>query len=397
MVVVVKMVIRIHLHPRRLDYYDFGSAHFIWNNQFVSDSDADMLEKLMDMAEKNRCLSPVSLKSITPLEDVIANMLRAETQLSFDNSQIMTFVDFCTRDAVDHLLSVLVHEPQKRIALPLPNWHFWREKNAISTFNFFTALNEDQLVSGFKKTAALGNIGALILVSPAVPLMYIPSKAACQEIDKIAQHYGIAVIIDDVLRGIQPVGERDSIGTHFSNPFIVEGFSKRFGDGVLSDISYVVKPKNEERVKARNPSDRVQIAQKAVIAFALEKTYSHYSPLVIEELERRNKAFDEGLCTYSDAVVSRPSSSHLTSLVEIPAECHLDSDQFCDGAYRNDGVLAAPMSQFYPKTFAPYSVPREITKRFRITTGRMSEPYVRAGAEILGYELKKLVMAGRTR
>ena len=56
----------------------------------------------------------------------------------------------------------------KKIALPVPNWHFW-EAMDDPEFHFFDAYDENQLVDGFRKAARSEEVGVFVLVDPLNP------------------------------------------------------------------------------------------------------------------------------------------------------------------------------------------------------------------------------------
>jgi len=70
------------------------------------------------------------------------------------------------------------------------------------------------------------------------------TESAARELDSIALEYGVDIIVDDVLRGTQAFGERDTIARWFTRPFVVEGFSKRLGEEHAGDLSYALSPKD---------------------------------------------------------------------------------------------------------------------------------------------------------
>jgi len=269
--------------------------------------------------------------------------------------------------------------------LPLPNWHFWGIKDKYGNpfdFVFFDGYTPEQLVDNFKKAVRKNSISALILVDPANPMMYSLSEEQAKEIDRVAMDNGIDIIVDDVLRGVKPLGKRDSVARFFTRPYVVEGLSKRFGDKPLGECSYVIVPKDSSFSGRKcNCTDD----DKKLMAMVVKNAIQYASEPAIEEYTRRNTAFDEGLREQAptEVEVIRPYPSHIISLIEVPNKCNISAYNFAVACLKK-GVLTSPIPGFFPDNF---SVDEEHSRLLRITVGRAPADMIKIGAQIIGTEL----------
>lgn len=372
--------------------FNFGSAHY---NYDIRNDFPDTVSRRLERARQRYVTLEERGASARPstnghgsglLEKRIRQMLLQETSLSSVEDQIVSLPGMFTREAMDYLLRSILSKTGGKVALPLPNWHFWSLdgcKEGAYSFSYFDAVDEEQLVTGFTKAARQQELRALILTSPAVPLMYALSEAAAKEIDRIALREGVEIVIDDVLRGVQPIGQRNSIARHFTKPYVIEGFSKRFGDEPLGALSYVLLPQECEHAAAIRP--RASHAASSLFSQVLEAALLYSSRNAVAELESRNRALDAGLGALpSNVRIIRPSTTHLTTLFEIPLSPH-DKDHWFHGVVENKKIDVFCLNAFYPQGYGVSpAIKRRHASSFRVTVGMMPRQKVYDGAKVLG-------------
>jgi len=284
------------------------------------------------------------------MEDAISNMLREETTLP--ESGLILPRHTSTR----YVLSDIMKKLDGAIGIPVPNWNFWaalREKN--HDFMFFDGLTEDRLLDGFTKLAERGMLNSLLLVDPANPMGYRITQKMAKEIDEVALRYGIEILIDDVSRGTLPVGQRESIGTYFTRPYVVEGFSHRLGEGFFGNSSYVYVPDESMDIGFS------QEKRPCICGPIFEYVYKNLTANISHMISERNTAFDSGLSDEIELI--RPSNTSLISLVRFPDG--IDSDEFLVHA-KEVGITFAEIGWFYPGGF---DVPPEARNIARIGVG----------------------------
>ena len=362
--------------------FNFGSAHYNYNiGRDLPLSFNIMLEEMYEYENEHGKKQTAKRFNLPLTSKVIAEILRQETTLDAAEECILPFHK-STRDALEEVVTGIA-APWEKVALPLPNWHFWcmggYEKTRFG-FEYFDGMDEGQLVENFAKIAPKKKVRALMLVNPANPLMYNISESAAREIDRIALQHGVEIIIDDVLRGVQPVGQRDSIGRFFTKPYVVEGFSKRFGDNPLGFISYVLVPESDKFLKPK-----VSQEEACLCGYLVEVAYKHSTAPAIEELRKRNIAFDEGVRSKCPEVrIIRPSETHLITLLELPDR--MDGCKFTGSAH-NAGVELAARNSFYPDG---YEKNGSMKNMVRVSVGNMDESMIRQGAEYLGTGIERV-------
>lgn len=373
---------------------DLYSAHYNYDTR--TDLPEDARRKLLETTGYYQSLSfPQAAllffglskgKGEHSIESVIAAMLTRETALSVREKRILAY-DYNTRQTIDHLLSQLLGRHEK-VAIPLPNWHFWEMegyKQKKYGHEYFDAHDEQQFVGNFGKVAARRDVRALMVVTPANPLMFTLSPDAAKEIDQIALREGVDIIVDDVLRGVQPPGNRHSMAEYFTRPYLVEGFSKRFGDEPFGRLSYILLP---EKSGWRSPS-RGTISRIFSPAFGelLHAACEHSTEPAIEELRARNQAFDEGIHVHCpDVEIKRPSDSHIVSLVLLPGEFHGNAGAFRYALFHQRRVAVGWAEDFYPNG---YLIPPDKQMYLRASIGKYSADRIRGGAEALGLAMKE--------
>jgi hypothetical protein len=312
--------------------------------------------------------------------DVIRDMLREETAVPLDRYDVHPFPD-STRAALKVLFDHVTRDG-KSIAAPLPNWLFWTLKNRAGEpypFCFFHGATEEQLVNGFESVAGSGDIGALLIGTPTTPLGLTISPDAARRLDKIATKHGITVIVDDVRRGQQPLGRRDSLASSFSRPFVVEGFGHRLGDAEWGSFSYILSPRNAAIVLP----EQLKAADNPKTASSLSLALRHASLPALDEIRRRHTRFHEGLRdSGSELTMQFSSTTQTTALATLPARCPIGAAEFALRAWTKHGfLLVIPMYAFYPPN-TPY--PRRLSKSFRISVGKMPGEAVYDAARRLG-------------
>ncbi|MEK6963908.1 MAG: hypothetical protein AABX70_05760 [Nanoarchaeota archaeon] len=350
--------------------YDFGSAHYNFSiRNHLSEESLLPLTSLIGLPHSEL------KKRVRPAKAIIQGMLKKECDRAIPEDQIIARHD-TTRGALDWLLKERVGFLQK-VALPVPNWHFWsmaENRRSAYKFAYFNATKEEELVEGFRKIAQNRGIKVLLLVDPANPLMYQHSEEGCKEIDRIALNRGIDIVIDDVLRGTRPLEDRRSIARYFTNPYVVEGFGKRFGDDPLGGISYVLIPEKTKLPKAHT-KDLCPCGEMLQVAL------DNASVAAVAELEERNRAFDRGLRTAIPNIeIERPFASSLISLVYLPEGFQTTPEGFMLNSLMNGVKLRVPDGCF-PEG---HKTKPNLRPSIRITVGQMNSDLIEKGAEYLG-------------
>lgn len=354
--------------------YDFGSGHLDYD--VIRDLPENEKERLKSLLEKMK-RGKIRKNKWPRLEDSIHEILTLETSLNVPESRIKPF-HTSTRGALDHLFSRILPESGV-IALPLPNWDFWKYLEGANEgrygFQFFSALTPDQLVDNYQKVASKSGVDALLIVSPANPMGFRLDKEVLGELDAISTRNGIKVVVDDLLRGNLPLGDRESIAAHFSHPYLVEGFSHRFGDMPLGRISYILVPEGEKRIEP--PVKDIPCICSEILAAA----YQYSSPKIFAEIKERNRAFDKGIrkkCP--DVQITRPSYGSITSVVRLPDRLEMGAREFKENAGIN-GIEVYPVSSFYPSGVSPDP---ESDRMLRVSVGSMDVEEIKEGAKKLG-------------
>ncbi|MBI2572380.1 hypothetical protein HYV86_00830 [Candidatus Woesearchaeota archaeon] len=357
--------------------YDLASAHYNFSPFSLFPAyDRERLENI-EWGEEYTDLPHV--------EDVIAQMITNETSLRIPAHRIQR-VHGSTRKAVDEIFKHSSNSKRRGIAIPLPNWHFWDCEQSYQPY-VIGGTNEDELISSFRDAAKSEMVGGLILACPSVPLMMNLSAQGAAEIDNIALQYGIDIIIDDVLRGVQPIGQRDSIARYFTRPYVLEGFTKRFGDELFDDFSYVVAPEGERLYLEGCVGEMCN----SYAGYRLHLALQYATQPALDELEKRNKIFDRILserAPNAPVKIVRPSPTHLTTLLEFEPEFPLTARQFSD-SLKQYGVQTAPMQMFVPEAIArKYFLPSVLQKKLRITVGNLDADDLSQAATILADEIQ---------
>jgi aspartate/methionine/tyrosine aminotransferase len=218
-------------------------------------------------------------------------------------------------------------------------------------------------------------VDILILVDPANPLIFRLSKDATKEVDRIALKEGIEIIVDDVLRGTLPIGERESAARLLSRPYVVEGFSKRFGEYPFGTISYVLVPEDDKIVR------RIAgIYFPCLCGEYLQAAFKQEGKAMME-LRRRNEALDKGLKeTFPEIRPQRPGDAYLLALLHIP------NDKGGCGCSRG---ISKHIEARYDGAFFPYYRKRWERGIIRVMVGMMGESKVYRGARVLGRLLRE--------
>lgn len=325
-------------------------------------------------------------------EEVIARMYREETGILIEEKAVM-LCQQATRFTVAAVANSIASQTGRpRVAFPLPNWHFWTIDQALHRrFRYFEGSDEDRLVSAFEKTAKAGDISSLILAYPSTPLMYTPSADALKRIDAIACSAGIRIIVDDVVRGTRLPGDRKTIAEHLSDPVVVESFAKRFGDIPFHVASYIIAPRGElPQVVATSLSDKLDMTRaefSVAIGDFMERALKHASSSAQQEMLARNTAFDDGMRQYCpEVMISRPSSTYLTALLELPPGYPL-SAQRCAHELRKNGFKLYPITDFYPSHLEQHTKRKNV---LRITTGQLRCDQLRDAGVGLGMGIRQI-------
>ncbi|MEK6889883.1 MAG: hypothetical protein AABX35_01715 [Nanoarchaeota archaeon] len=354
------------------------------------------LSKAMEINEMLANISsrpPFFRSSRKELEDRLASsmskMLAKETTLDLKKFNIHP-VRGSTRDAIEPLFNHF-KKSRKSIALPIPNWYFWDNEHGVRgnhSFKYFEALNEDQLVSGFKKLAKKGEVGSVVISNPMTPLGYEISRGAAKEIDCLALQNGVKVLVDDVLRGTRELDNRDTLASVFTNPYFAEGFGHRIAlDNNIGSLSYVGIPKNDRKVKMPE-FEHPQYIPAFVPLFEL--VMEHASGPALEELRKRNSEFDAGFReTAPDSIkLKRLYPTSITSLITLPDNIVSDGVDIEYSAKKKYGAGIAPINMFYPDN---HSIPKNMHRNLRSSVGGTPLNRIREGARLMGMGLTEFM------
>jgi aspartate/methionine/tyrosine aminotransferase len=373
--------------------FDFGSAHFFWDLPVcIPGHVARTLVEIKKTEPWKMDEGDYSDKPWMKLEDAVAYMLEKETTLNYGNFNRYVR-NKRTRETISELFDHVTRTTGKPVVMPLPNWRFWKMDDCCNghDFEFYDAVDERQLVEGFERVAKRKRVGGLILVNPTNPLLQDISEKACRAIDAIAVKYGVSIIVDEVMRGNRPLGDRDSIGRFFTAPYIVEGMSKRFGDRtVLEETSYVLAPKGVKLDPVHEPRNHFRYFAGTFLKAAMD----YASEDALDELSARNRAFDLGISKTCPAIkLFRPFNRCLVTLLTLPQEMKMSAYRFGEMLARNCSIDTTPFDSFYPDKRAKDS---SILNKLRITVGRSVIESIRDGSRILGeYAADKIKEANR--
>ncbi len=363
------------LKPR----FDFATGQFRYD--ISGHIPKDIYQALLELQTKKKEGSDIS-DQLTPFETTIMHIHEQETSLRPFEDRIRP-MHTSARGAIDYTFSQILKKGEQAI-IPVPNWTFWHHlegyKKKDYGFKYFNASDPDLLVDGFRKAASKRKAKAMILVDPSNPLGYRLTQDVCQEIDSIAEKEGITVVVDDLLRGNQPVGSRESIAAYFSRPYVVEGFSHRFGENPLSNISYIIVPEGNNTVQ----SEKIKTC---LCAELLKEAYQYATEPVLEELAERNRLFDESIRNeMPDLNVYRASDSNITGTIELPEAVGTYANRF---AYqlRSKDVYIYPVASFMPKWRL---MPRGLRRTLRFSVGTIHRSMIPHGAQILGQQIKEM-------
>ena len=297
--------------------YDLGTAHYNFNaTKYIPEGILDSVRDEIGVGVQTG-----ETEDVGEIRKVFSDMRKRETEWNGSEEDVFV-LPIPTRQSIDLLFRAFAGR-SGQIAMPLPNWHFWNLDgfaNQEYDFAYFEASTEQELVDNFRKIAPKKKIKALVLVDPVNPLLYRISEAAAREIDTIALKYGVEIIIDDVMRGNQPLGQRESLSRWFTMPYVVEGLSKRFGDKPCGYLSYILVPEGNRKVKQSVP--RVSPPPFG-LARTVENIFIYGEQPALKELERRNDVLDSELGQACPEMrIRRPSPSHMISVLELPRAIH---------------------------------------------------------------------------
>jgi DNA-binding transcriptional MocR family regulator len=356
--------------------YEFALGNFVFYAL-----DHIPVESRTLLARAQRKLAEGDPSLITPLEVTAKRMLEDETSLKPTEDRIKV-MHKSARWAIDYTISQLVNEGGK-VVLPVPNWDFWDKLEGVGMghygFNYISGVESNELVDGFKSVAGNKDVGALLLVSPSNPMGYHITEDVCRELDAVAEKNGVKVIIDDLLRGNLPIGQRESIAAYFSEPYVVEGFSHRFGDKPLGATSYILVPEGDKSI------DIEVIKQPCASHEMIKQVYDHASAKIVAELSERNTLFDTNLRSIvPDIEIHRASISSITGIITLPSNVSDSADLFSRIANLN-GLNIFPVSGIVP---LEAETPDSVKKVLRFGVGAIKKENIAEGARYLGRGIK---------
>lgn len=346
---------------------NLASAHLTNFNvaKYIPGKNQEELMQFTLKYAKQRTFDKSEFPRLQSLETSLRNLVESENGVVNGNN--FYALPFQTRDTLTRVFHEFATKKQKKIAIPLPSWHFWGLKNVngpAHQFSYFEAKSESELVDNFRSSAKSNDIGALVLVNPSNPLQYLLSKSGAKELDKIAQKYGITLILDEVLRGTMPIDARKSSALWFDNPVVIEGLSKRFGDEPLGNLSYCISP-----TPIRFDTDFFPETARHFYGSVVGLAMKYASQPVVDELTARNMAFDLGFNSGSSdgAEIMWAFPSSLTSLVRLPKKSSLSAMELATKMLESSNLCVNPLQIFYPDG---YNVPKDMRDIFRVAVGR---------------------------
>jgi DNA-binding transcriptional MocR family regulator len=360
---------------------DFGTADLDEFNiiEHLTKDDAREVRRQIDRA--TTYWGGVKLSSLPTATQVLRDMLKRETTLNLDNSDL-NLICGQTRQAISRFTDHFSRDG-KSVAMTTPNWQFW-DKSAFeneSRFAYFDATTPDRLVENFRSLAKRRDISALVLHSSPNPLAYELTEPVVREVDRIAQREGKAILVDDVLRGTRPLDKRDSIACWLSAPYVAEGMSHRFGFFPFGRFSYLLTPKNS-RIRGDELDEEVRDKQ---LILTLDVALRNHSDASVKELEARNEALDLGLeGAAPEFIRHRQYPTHPTTLLTFPKGYGLTSQDAVNELIPR-GIQVQGVEFYYPPTEKP-----TVNNALRVSVARMPMDRIYEGARILGKSLREI-------
>lgn len=179
------------------------------------------------------------------LHEIARKILQEETKFDLSKYDLYVGAKGAARGALYDVLARLVTRERPFVAYSSPNWIVFDHivDNVEGLSNIFFAYSGDSFVDGFKNMPLKDQTAALIAVDPANPLAYRLSERNVHDLEEIAGQNGIAVVFDDVFRGLQTKGQRHSASEYSHNSIVVETTSKRFSARGLG-VTWTLVPKS---------------------------------------------------------------------------------------------------------------------------------------------------------
>ena len=361
--------------PGQLPISQFGPARYnFYVPNMLPEEEISRLERISKSVS-------IDEKEIGPktISEALYGIVKQETTLNLIPKQFTAYL-LRTREAINVIMDEVTKEGKLPVALPLPNWHFWdldTKGGGKYNFVYLNGETEANLVESFERAVKKKKLSTLILVDPANPLQYRFSEQGVKEIDRVALKYGVEIIVDDILRGTLEVENRDTIARWLTNPHVVEGLGKRFGEDPFSSFSYVIRGYDREDA---SPDIRIECTSKEdfIMAAEIAAARRYATSPALTELQNRNAALDEAL---SPAVaeglkVTRSHPTGLTTLLEFPKKWDIVGELFAQTAFVN-GVVVRSMNCFYPSN---HKIPKNFENMIRLAVGNMEVSDIRRGA-----------------
>jgi hypothetical protein len=341
--------------------FHFGSAHFRYDiNRDIPDQQKRYLD--WRVREDRWKFRP---------ETVIRSILADETKIAFSQRNIAV-VKQSARKTLEHILPEAA--AGKDVALAVPNWAFWKKLDRGGEYQFkgLFATSAEQFVDLFRKKARKGNLGALLVVDPQTPLGYRITPEAARELDSIALHHGVTVVVDDVLRGSLPIGKRKGVLPYFTKPYVVGSLAKRLGT-MLMDYSFVVRPEGQRTSLRSNTTGHDGELLRLAYMFSTKPAYA--------EISARNEALDQTLRrAIQDVRINRPGNGSLTSAIFIPPS-YDTTGEVVSLAAKYEGIEVFAAGHFLPPNL---ETPPEMRNFLRFSVGGHTREEVVRGVRRLG-------------
>lgn len=338
-------------------------------------------------------------KNYPTATEIIFQTIKDETGLN-PTKELIKYSNHRARISIERIIDKHYELTGKPTIVRTPNWSFWKPNvvedigNKITTI---TAFEDDDFLNKLEDEVKTKPNRALLLTNQLNPLCEKESEETLIEISKIAEKYGLQVIIDDILRGTNFSDDRESIGIYFSTPIIIEGFSKRYGDLTIGNNSYVLFPRKEELEKYGTsfPPNEERYPGKLL---ELARIYSdNQTPKTLAD---RNQLFDSIFNKYNhQSTIHRVSESSIITRIQLPKNI-TKSPEYITSEVRKQNVLISPMRIFF-KEYNPQqmmslvrgSVPlnHEKENSLRISLGRTPKTHVSEAAKIIGETIEKLI------
>ncbi len=230
------------------------------------------------------------------LDNVATKILSGETSFNLEDYTLQTTTGGARRAISDVLRHLTATGKRNVVAYATPNWaafdHLVKTVPGAqsSAMHVETA---DQFVQKFSDLPNKEKVAAIIVVDPANPLGYRLTETHVAELERIADKYGVAVVFDDVFRGMQVLGQRHSASEYSKNAIVIESTSKRFGERSLG-VTWTLFPQGVD-IKLTDSTDECRGGCKETAAAVVDGLYRlGYGERISEMVRQNGDAFVAG-------------------------------------------------------------------------------------------------------